>query len=391
MPASKTVSEVVQVTTRALRNFNESFSSDWSFGTNWSNIGNQQFETFINKYLFPKLNETLIIDIALGNRFNFLAKEVDFIGQFSEEYVVLDSVPVTMNLTKDEELMLKRNYPKLITKLYGSGFVKKQKFTLNNNDVRFNFLTLGDATNYAIGVYKKKLSDINVTEESEIKAMLLDYSLNYTKEQRTATDMDDLLDKVFLAIMNLQNNSAKYNESSLASGGAVGRYTTVSALSNIAILTSDTVKAHLLNSKLAHTYQVSGLDLTKKIISFDDLGGVWRAIKDAQIGQQATIDLMRAYGDYQVSIGDWIRKGDVFTYDVSSITSGGQLFEEIKPPSDLYAFIFDVNAVRYARNTKGMLKEPFLNGEFDEVTHWIHYYSRKAISPFFNKITIKGE
>ncbi|WNM55577.1 hypothetical protein CoNPh35_CDS0008 [Staphylococcus phage S-CoN_Ph35] len=24
-----------------------------------------------------------------------------------------------------------------------------------------------------------------------------------------------------------------------------------------------------------------------------------------------------------------------------------------------------------------MLKEPFYNGEFDEVTHWIHYYSLK--------------
>lgn len=42
--------------------------------------------------------------------------------------------------------MLKRNYPKMATKLYGQGVLKKTKFTLNNNDTRHNFLTLGDAT-----------------------------------------------------------------------------------------------------------------------------------------------------------------------------------------------------------------------------------------------------
>ena len=65
----------------------------WTFGTNWDNQGTQ-FETYVNKYLFPKLNETLIIESILGNRFNWLAKETDFIGQYSEEYVILDSVPI---------------------------------------------------------------------------------------------------------------------------------------------------------------------------------------------------------------------------------------------------------------------------------------------------------
>ena len=38
-----------------------------------------------------------------------------------------------------------------------------------------------------------------------------------------------------------------------------------------------------------------------------------------------------------------------------------------------------------------MLKEGFYNGEFDEMTYWIHYYSFKAMSPFFNKILITEE
>ena len=88
----------------------------WTFGTNWDNTG-KEFETYVNKYLFPKLNETLIIESILGNRFNWLAKEVDFIGQYSEEYVILDSVPIELDLSKNAELMLKRNYPKMATKL----------------------------------------------------------------------------------------------------------------------------------------------------------------------------------------------------------------------------------------------------------------------------------
>ena len=44
----------------------------------------------------------------------------------------------------------------------------------------------------------------------------------------------------------------------------------------------------------------------------------------------------------------------------------------------------------YRRNTKGMLKQPFYNGEFDEVTYWLHYYSFKSMSPFFNSILVRG-
>ena len=154
---------IADSTKSALQDFNHDYAKQWTFGENWSNV-NTMFETYVNKYLFPKINETLLIDIALGNRFNWLAKEQDFVGQYSEEYVIMDTIPVAMNLGKSEELMLKRNYPKMATKLYGSGIVKKQKFTLNNNDTRFNFQTLGDATNYALGVLRKKISDINVQE-----------------------------------------------------------------------------------------------------------------------------------------------------------------------------------------------------------------------------------
>ena len=361
----------------------------WTFGTNWDNT-DKEFETYVNKYLFPKLNETLIIESILGNRFNWLAKEVDFIGQYSEEYVILDSVPIEMDLSKNAELMLKRNYPKMATKLYGQGILKKLKFTLNNNDTRLNFLTIGDAITYAVSVYRKKITDINVAEESEMKAMIVDYGLNHVKDQRTVKSMEELFESLSEAILNLQNNSAKHNEASEASGGAVGRFTTVSKLSDLIIVTTDKVKRYLLNTFLANTFHAEGIDLSKIIISFDDLGGIYRVTEDVRV-TQAGVNLLQTFGDYQVQVGDVIPKGYVFTYDVSQNTDFTDKVEEIKPKSDLFAMVLDARSIRYKRFTKGMLKQPFYNGEFDEITYWIHYYSFKAISPFYNKIVIKGE
>ena len=380
---------IADSTKASLQDFNHDYGKQWTFGENWSNV-NTMFETYVNKYLFPKINETLLIDIALGNRFNWLAKEQDFIGQYSEEYVIMDTIPIEMNLSKSEELMLKRNYPQMATRLYGSGIVKKQKFTLNNNDVRFNFQTLGDATNYALGVLRKKISDINVQEEKEIRAMMVDYAINQLQDsnRRTASSKEDLTERVFEAILNMQNNSAKYNEVHKASGGSVGQYTTVSKLSDIAILTTDSLKSYLLDTKIANTFQMAGIDFTDHIISFDDLGGVYKTTKDVTLANEDTINYLRVFGDYQAMIGGVIPTGSVFTFNVSDLKEFKGNIEEIKPQGELFAFIFDINALKYKRNTKGMLKEPFYNGEFDEVTHWIHYYSFKAMSPFFNKILI---
>ena len=383
---------IADSTKASLQSFNHDYGQQWTFGENWSNV-NTMFETYVNKYLFPKINETLLIDIALGNRFNWLAKEQDFIGQYSEEYVIMDTIPIEMNLSKSEELMLKRNYPQMATRLYGSGIVKKQKFTLNNNDVRFNFQTLGDATNYALGVLRKKISDINVQEEKEIRAMMVDYAINQLQDSnhRTASSKEDLTERVFEAILNMQNNSAKYNEVHKASGGTVGQYTTVSKLKDIAILTTDSLKSYLLDTKIANTFQMAGIDFTDHIISFDDLGGVYKTTKDVTLSNEDTINYLRAFGDYQAMIGDVIPEGSVFTFNVTDLKEFKGNVEEIKPQGELFAFIFDINALKYKRNTKGMLKEPFYNGEFDEVTHWIHYYSFKAMSPFFNKILITEE
>jgi len=376
---------IADSTKASLQDFNHDYGKQWTFGENWSNV-NTMFETYVNKYLFPKINETLLIDIALGNRFNWLAKEQDFIGQYSEEYVIMDTIPIEMNLSKSEELMLKRNYPQMATRLYGSGIVKKQKFTLNNNDVRFNFQTLGDATNYALGVLRKKISDINIAEEQEYKAMLLDYSLNFTADKRTVTSMQGLFQEISKVILNLQNNSSKHNETATASGGAIGRFTTVSSINDLLIVTTDEAKAYLLDTKLANTFQAAGIDLSNRIISFDDLGGVYKTNKDIKVNAKIK-QVLESMGDYQVEVDDVIPAKSVFTFDITKLFDTAD-YAEIKPTGEYFAMVFDIRGLRYKRCTKGMLKKPFFNGEFDETTHWIHYYSMKAISPFYNKVVI---
>lgn len=379
---------ISQAVREALITHNTETGHAWTFGTNWTSEG-KEFETFVNKYLFPKLNETLVIEAVLGNSFDWLAKEVDFIGQYSEEYVILDTVPIEMDLSKNAELMLKREYPKMATRLYGQGILKKTKFTLNNNDVRLNFLTIGDAITYAVSVYKKRISDINLAEEREMKAMLVDYGINQAKDQREVTSMEELFEVLTEAILNLQNNSEKHNEANKASGGAVARFTTVSKMSDLIILTTDKVKRYLLNTFLANTFNAQGIDLSKIIISFDDLGGTYRVTQDVTVTEPIKTKL-QSFGDYQVEVGDIIPKGYVFTYDITGVSDFNGKVEEIKPDSDLWAMVMDARAIRYKRFTKGMLKQPFYNGEFDEVTYWIHYYSFKAISPFYNKVVIHG-
>lgn len=381
------VNGITKASKQALIEFNKTNGTAWTFGGNLT-TNKTEFETFINKFLFPKLAETELVSEILGNRFQRFAVEQDFIGQYSEEYVILDSVPVDMNLSKKEELFLKRNYPLIASKIYGNSWFRKVKFTLNDNDVRQNFVTLADATKYAIGVLKKKISDINITEEAEFKAMLIEYALNVAKEKRTASTKEEVIKKLSLAILNMQNNSDKYNETSTASGGALGRYTTVSSIDDLLIITSDEIKADLLNTQIATSYNIQGLDITNKIISFNDLGGVYKLKEDFTLSTNEQITKLSAMGDYQSEKGDVIEAGTIFTFDVTSIF-GTDKVQEIKPTTENFALVLDKRAIRYKQYTKDMIVN-FFNPEFKEWNYWLHYYSFKSISPFYNKIVIGG-
>src|SRR5699024_1620663 len=140
-----------------------------------------------------------------------------------------------------------------------------------------------------------------------------------------------LFTKAFQSILNIQNNSSKYNEAHKASGGALGRYTTVSRLEDTVILTNDLVKPYLLDTKLAETYQVEGLDLSDRSISFDDLGGIWTTAADVTSAGEVTLNTFTSVGDYQIEMGGLIREGSVVTFDVSTLTEFVDPVEELKP------------------------------------------------------------
>ena len=391
--------QVAEAVSKAISGFNVDNGKKWSFGTNWD-ATNSDFETFTNKYLFPKLNETAIVNVALGNRFDWLAVETDFVGQYSEEYVILDTVPTELALDKSTTLMLERNYPKIATKLYGSGIVRKMKFTLNDNIARQQFATLGDAVSYAVNVYKKQISMINVAEEQEIKSMLVSYALTNVKDKRDTT-ADTYIDDLYTAMLNLQNNSSKHNESSLASGGSISTFTTQSQLKDLVIVTTDQQKVKILNSFIAQSFNTAGLDLTDHIISFEDLGGTYRCKTKIATSNATLLNLLKQAGLYDAQSDGAFNVGDIITipnfkeifetaYTPSGTIKFDNYFEEIKPTNDeLFTVILDARSLRYKRYTKNMLKQPFYNGEFDEVTYWIHYYSMKSISPFYNKVVLK--
>lgn len=390
--------QVADAVSRAITGFNVENGKKWSFGTNWDATGSD-FETFTNKYLFPKLNETAIVNVALGNRFDWLAVETDFVGQYSEEYVILDTVPTELSLDKTTTLMLERNYPKIATKLYGSGIVRKMKFTLNDNIARQQFSTLGDAVSYAVNVYKKQISMINVAEEQEIKAMVMDYALHQVADTRETT-ADDFIDDLYTAMLNLQNNSSKHNEARKASGGTLASFTTQSQLKDLMIVTTDRQKVKILNSFIAQSFNAAGLDLTDHIISFEELGGAYRCKTRLVITEDNVLTALQNAGLYDFKSGDAFEVGQVYTTpnfaEIAKLHSQindsnfNLYFEEIKPTDDeLFTVILDARALRYKRYTKNMLKQPFYNGEFDEVTYWIHYYSMKSISPFYNKVVLK--
>src|SRR5699024_3350666 len=113
------------------------------------------------------------------------------------------------------------------------------------------------------------------------------------------------------------------------------------------------------------TYQVEGLDLSDRIISFDDLGGIWKTTADVTIAEEETLNTFKSMGDYQIEMGDLIPEGSVLTFDVSGLTEFVDQVEDLKPKRDLLYYIFDYNKLRYRLHTKGMLKQPFYTGEFD--------------------------
>lgn len=384
--ATKATLEQQKSSALALREWNRSHNNGhWTWGKPYSSIGTE-FQAFVINELLPKVVRTSAIDKQLGNRFNWLYKEVEFIGELEEEYVFKDIRPFDLDLSKGAEILLRRNYPQIISRYYHLGSVRKNKMTLNNNSIRKKFINLGQASRYAIGALNSIFNGFNVAEEKEVKGMTVDYvnTVLLDRNKRLVTSMSDLVHQLYVGIQNLQNNSDQYNEALPATGGLLGSYTTQTDLKDMIIITTDEVKVAMLNTEIANTFNSKGLDVMDHIISFDTLGGVWKTTADVTV-TQPMVNLFRAYGDYQSDVGDPIPSGAIFTFDISSVITQS---EEIKPTGDekMWAVLLDINSYNLKRSTQNMMKEPFKDGDNDEVTHHFHYHTSKAMSPFYSKL-----
>lgn len=368
-----------------LKDYNIENGSQWTFGSNWTTENKKTVETYINNYLFPKINETFNANVSLGDPFQWLTEEMDFIGQYDEEYSFLDTIPEDLSLDKGAENLLRNNFMEIATKLYGAGRLRKVSFSLADYQSRFGFKTFGDVTAFALRQRQKKLEDITFNEIREKIATLVDYSNNHVHDTRQVSSFEGFMSELNKAVLDLQEPYYTHNEVSEASNGALARLTTQTTLDKIVIFTSNDVAEKILSSYIANSFNIKGIDLTKQIISFQTLGGAWKLKQDVKVTASILKEL-NSVGIEDVEIGALLGKGEVFTYELPSLKDN---LEEIVPDSENFALVADVRGIRFKQYTKNMIQEPFKNPATGTVKYYMHYSSSKRISPFYNKVCIK--
>lgn len=371
----------------SLKDYNLENGKQWTFGSNWSSDTQGAFETYVTNYLFPKINETFNANVTLHDPFQWLTQEMEFIGQYDEEYAFLDTIPEDLTVDKGAENLLRNNFMEMATKLYGAGRLRKVSFSISDYQSRFGFKTIGDAIAYALKQRQKKLEDITFNEVREKIATLVDYANNNVADTRAVTGFEEFMSQLNRSVLDLQEPFYTHNEASKASNGKMGRLTTQTPIDKIVIFTTNEIAEKILSSYIANSFNIKGLDLTKQIISFQSLGNAWKLKADVTVNQTIKESFNRI-GVEDIEVGDTLSKGEVFTYFVDSIKD--QL-EEIKPSSDMFALVADVRGIRFKQYTKNMIQKPFTNPSTGVNKYYMHYDSSKRISPFYNKVVIKGK
>lgn len=376
----------------SINQWNQTQGASWTKGTNWSNVGTD-FETFVHKNLFPKLTETIQNLPKIGNPFQFLARERNIVGQYREEFAILDKVPTGINLNTDGELLLNPEYPKIKTRLYQNGFRRKLKFTIDlSGDITQNFLSLEDGIDYVIGEYVSSLNSINITEMREMFGGIVDYlHNNITSYQRkTVTSLDEAVTATYNLISSMQIPTSGYNEGMTAAGPSVGRLTRKTPLERMMIICSVNARTFLLNTQIANSFQIAGLDITDHIMAFPtidetpDMDGVYKITKKVTLATQTDVDFLKAMGMYNVRIGTVFNIGTVFTFDIKTLTDFKGNFEQIGLKDDNDILVIDTASIMYDQDTSNFVRT-FENPEIDGVSYYLKYTSTKNISPFTNK------
>lgn len=385
-------------TVEALDQFNRSYGTQYAPTAPWTGDVAIHFTNFVNNNLFPKIADTKYHEAILGDAWSFATKNDPNIASYDEEYAFMDIVPRNLNMSKAGTSLFKRNYKRIATNLYGPGNYRMLSFSLESNYTRRNFSTIGDAIAYALGAYKHCIQMVNIDEERQKTAKIVDYANKNVRVHETASSLEDMAHKLNLLLMNMTSNSDKYNEAiQLCAPNEIGgRYTTTTDMSHLMILTTTDVKEYMLGTLLANTYQTKGIDITNMIKAFPTLTYAWRATQDITMDADL-VKVLNAFGDEDAEVGDVIPKDAVITIDPEEFLSehpDKTKFEPITPKNKVgeankpWALVFDTRALKFARFTDGMVEKPFINQSVKEYKYYMHYYHRNNISPFYNKAIV---
>lgn len=395
----KTTSPISGTIHNLLKQFNQENGTRIDLSHNFNSVGTK-LETYFNKNFFPILNGQSNITDLLVNKYQWRAKPLDNFGTLSQLQVFLDNVPSGINFEGDILEVLRPYFPYMATQIYEPARHKKIKFSLNDIAMRNNFYSVGDFCKWYHDLVKKRISDINVSEEIEINATLIHYANNITlnKENQPykhqvaeVNSFEECFNAVSLALKNLDNNTYKYNDIHLTSGGKFAMYRTRTPIENVMIVTTDEVYNYFTNTHLPNTFNAQGIDFSKHVISFDDLGGAYEFTKEVTIKEEDTIRFFKEFGMYEINKGSKIYKGDILTiplkeFDIAELKG---CYEEIVPKSPYFCMITDIRNLVYNQDTNDMVTGG-KNMENKHYTYWLHYSSRKMFLPFYNRKVITG-
>lgn len=366
------------------RGFNQ--TNAWSWGMNWK-VNTDDFLNFTNEYLVPRLNALELLMYNHTNRFQRFYKENEFILSPDQEFTFSDIVPTSVNLASDAVHEFEQYFAQVKSKLYPPGQVKSTKISFNDIAMRIGAgSTFKDMVKLVVSTFGHRLSMFNYFEERETLGMIIDYANTQTKAKRTASSLMDAIQKLNVAIMDMQEASNEYNEAESASGD--GTVLTSAKLQDIVIITSNEIKARILDTYIANLFNSQGLDLTSHIISFNKLGGVYRINKNVTISAEHAYK-MHKKGIYNVKEGDTLFMGTILSYNPQEVGIQDSDFNEIKANSDNFIYVFDKNILKLEQNTKNMLGQPTHLNTVRTTTYVPMYITRKAMRPFFNNVVIE--
>ncbi len=378
-----------------LQSYNEATNSEWTINGVWSN-SEKGFETFLYDHMFPILGSQHFYDNRVGNRFYFLTKFVDqtSILQKGAINTITDVFPEVMDYDIRRQSILEDNFLNMTGLVYGAGTRKIFKYTLDKVRMRANGLTPGSLIDMTTAPIKAVQKGIDISEELSVKGLLVDYANTQAREKRTVADMAGMVDALFHAIQDLQEWSNEYNEcSDVTNGSALPNVLTNRVdIGDIFILTSNAVKVELSKEYYANTFHIAGIDFRDRLLTFKDLGKVYKLNADVTISSQGTVDLLKHYGQFQPIIGTVIPAGTIFCFKVDQLTEFVGKVDEVKPVNnDLFAFVMDINTVISEMCTNEMVKiSDVKDAPLDLIDMYIKYTTRKIINPFTQKIVING-